>query len=96
MDLSEFFRMWGEISPGGMVNETLLEMCKETLENSGTTYDLLKKVADDGRIIPVLFGYHAVYAARGLFDNLDPTRDNVFYYSMGKTLIGIQIDTVYE
>ena len=96
MDLSEFFRMWGEISPGGMVNETLLEMCKETLENSGTTYDLLKKVADDGRIIPVLFGYHAVYAERGLFDNLDPTRDNVFYYSMGKTLIGIQIDTVYE
>ena len=96
MDLSEFFRMWGEISPGGMVNETLLEMCKETLENSGTTYDLLKKVADDGRIVPVLFGYHAVYAERGLFDNLDPTRDNAFYYSMGKTLIGIQIDTVYE
>ena len=96
MDLSEFFRMWGEISPGGMVNETLLDMCKETLENSGTTYDLLKKVADDGRIIPVLFGYHAVYAERGLFSNLDPVRDNVFHYSMGKTLIGIQIDTVYE
>ena len=31
-----------------------------------------------------------------MFDNLKPTRDNVFYYSMGKTLIGIQIDTVYE
>ena len=96
MDLSEFFRPWGELRPGGLENENILALCKDTLENSGTTYDLLKKVADDGRIIPVLFGYHAVYAERGLFDNLDPTRDNVFYYSMGKTLIGIQIDTVYE
>ncbi len=96
MDLSEFFRMWGNISSGGMVNDTILEMCKDTLENSGTTYDLLKLIADDGRIIPVLFGYHAVYAERGLFDNLSPTRDNAFYYSMGKTLLGIQIDTVYE
>lgn len=96
MDLSEFFRMWGNISSGGMVNDTILEMCKDTLENSGTTYDLLKLIADDGRIIPVLFGYHTVYAERGLFDSLSPTRDNAFYYSMGKTLLGIQIDTVYE
>lgn len=96
MDLSEFFRMWGEISSGGMPTDSLLDLCKDTLENSGNTYDLMKLIADDGRIIPVLFGYHAVYAERGLFDNLSPTRDNVFYYSMGKTLIGIQIDTVYE
>lgn len=96
MDLSEFFRVWGNLQDGGLPNDTLLEMCKDTLENSGSTYDLLKLVGDDGRIIPVLFGYHAVYAERGLFDNFSPTRDNVFYYSMGKTLIGIQIDTVYE
>ncbi|MGM9588593.1 MAG: ABC transporter substrate-binding protein [Faecousia sp.] len=96
MDLSEFFRNWGNLSVGGIVNDNLLKLCKDTLENSGTTYDLLKLLADDGRIIPVLFGYHAVYAERGLFDNLNPTRDNAFYYSMGKTLIGIQIDTVYE
>ena len=96
MDLSEFFRMWGELSPGGMVNETLLKMCKDTLENSGNTNDLLQKIADDGRVIPILFGYHAVYAERGLFTNLSPTRDNAFFYSMGKTLMGIQIDTVYE
>ena len=96
MDLSEFFRPWGELRPGGLENENILNMCKDTLENSGTTYDLLKLIADDGRIIPVLFGYHAVYAERGLFDKLSPTRDNAFYYSMGKTLLGIQIDTVYE
>ena len=96
MDLSEFFRPWGEIRTAGFDNETLLDMCKDALENSGTTQDLLQKIADDGRIIPILFGYHAVYAERGLFDNLDPTRDNAFFYSMGKTLTGIQIDTVYE
>ena len=96
MDLSEFFRPWGELRPGGLENENLLGMCKDALENSGTTYDLLKKVADDGRVIPVLFGYHAVYAERGQFDNLAPARDNAFFYSMGKTMIGIQIDTVYE
>ena len=56
----------------------------------------MKLIADDGRIIPILFGYHAVYAERGMFDNLNPTRDNAFFYSMGKTLTGIQIDTVYE
>ena len=96
MDLSEFFRVWGDLSSGGMPTDSLLELCKDTLENSGSTYDLLKLIADDGRIIPVLFGYHAVYAERGLFEDLSPTRDNAFYYSMGKTLIGIQIDTVYE
>lgn len=96
MDLSEFFRPWGEIRTAGFDNENLLKLCKDTLENSGTTYDLLKLIADDGRIIPILFGYHAVYAERGMFENLAPTRDNAFYYSMGKTLMGIQIDTVYE
>ena len=96
MDLSEFFRMWGELSPGGLVNENLLDLCKDTLENSGNTQDLLQKIADDGRIIPVLFGHHAVYAERGMFTNLNPARDNAFFYTMGKTTIGIQIDTVYE
>jgi len=96
MDLSEFFRAWGEISSGGLPTDSLLELCKDTLENSGSTFDLLKLIADDGRIVPVLFGYHAVYAERGIFENFNPTRDNTFFYDMGKTLIGIQIDTVYE
>ena len=96
MDLSEFFRNWGDLSSGGLPTDSLLKLCKETLENSGSSYDLLKLIADDGRIIPILFGYHAVYAERGLFYNLDPTRDNAFFYSMGKTLAGIQIDTIYE
>ena len=53
-------------------------------------------MADRNYIIPVLFGYYTVYAERGLFDNLSPARDNVFYYSLGKTMDGTQIETVYD
>ena len=53
-------------------------------------------MAETASIIPVLFGYYTVYAERGLFDNLSPSRDNAFYYTLGKTMSGIQIDTVYN
>ena len=96
MDLSEFFRLWGSLSWGGLPVESLLELCKDTLENSGTQYNMLETIANDGRIIPILFGYHAVYAERGLFENLSPARDNAFFYTMGKTMQNSQIDTVYN
>jgi len=44
----------------------------------------------------VMFGYYTVYAQRGLLPDLSPARDNVFYYSLGKTMAGIQIETVYD
>lgn len=96
MDLTEFFRPWGEMGDGGIANPTIYQMMLSALEDRGNYYDLYKKLADDGRIIPVLFGYHAIYAERGLLTNLDPSRDNVFFYSLGKTLDGIQMETVYE
>ena len=95
-DLSEFFRLWGNLSWGGLPNENILELCKDSLENSGNNYNLLAKLADDGRIIPILFGQHAVYAERGAFTNLNPARDNAFFYTMGRTMNEIQIDTVYN
>ena len=95
-DLSEFFRLWGNLSWGGLPNENILKLCKDSLENSGNNYNLLSKLAEDGRIIPILFGQHAVYAERGAFTNLNPARDNAFFYTMGKTMAGIQIDTVYN
>ena len=64
-------------------------MSLNALENSGNFYNLHKKLAEDGRIIPVMFGYYAVYAQRGLMPTLSPSRDNVFYYSLGKTMDGI-------
>jgi len=89
MDLTEFFRPWGELGYGGLSHELLYEMCTNALENSGNYYNLYKKLGEDGRIIPVMFGYYAVYAQRGLMPNLNPARDNVFYYSLGKTMEGI-------
>ena len=95
-DLTEFFRPYGEMGKGGLSHETLYNMTKNALENSGNYYNLYQKLAEDGRIIPVMFGYYTVYAQRGLIPDLAPARDNVFYYSLGKTLAGIQIETVYE
>lgn len=96
MDLSEFFRPWGEMSWGGLQHETLYDMCKHALENSGNYYNLYQKLADDGRIIPVMFGYYNVYVQRGLMPDLAPSRDNVFYYSLGKTMEAAQIQENYE
>lgn len=95
-DLTEFFRPYGEMGKGGLSHETLYNMTKNTLENSGNYYNLYQKLAEDGRIIPMMFGYYTVYAQRGLMPDLAPARDNVFYYSLGKTMAGIQIETVYE
>ena len=96
MDLTEFFRNWGEMHWGGLTNENLYNMCNNALENSGTYYNLYQKLADDGRIIPLMFGYYNVYAQRGLLPDLNPSRDNVFYYSIGKTMDGVRIEAQAE
>ncbi len=96
MDLTEFFRPYGEMSRGSLSHETLYNMCLNALENSGNFSNLHRTLAQDGRIIPVLFGYYAVYAQRGLLPDLSPSRDNVFYYSMGKNMEDCQLETIYE
>ena len=96
MDLTEFFRPYGEMSRGGLQHETIYSMCLNALENSGNYYNLYQKLADDGRVIPVMFGYYNVYARRGLLPDLAPSRDNVFYYSLGKTMEDVQIETDYD
>ena len=96
MDLTEFFRPWGEMSWGSLANETLYDMVKNALQDSGNYYNLYKKLAEDGRVIPVMFGYYNVYAHRGELPDLNPSRDNVFYYSLGKTMEGILLETVSE
>ena len=94
MDLTEYFRPWGELGWGGLAHETLYSMCLNALENSGNYYNLYKKLGEDGRIIPVMFGYYAVYAQRGLMPDLSPSRDNVFYYTLGKTMEGIKMEAL--
>ena len=84
MDLSEFFRPWGNLSWGSVDNAELYDLCKEALDNHGNYYNLHKALADDGRIIPLLFCGYAIYADRGLVSELQPSRDNVFFYTLGR------------
>ena len=86
MDLSAFFDTYGELSWGGVNDVTGYTMCLQALENHGNYYTLHKTVMDNGLICPVLFRSYAVYATRGLLTELTPSRDNVFYYSMGRSI----------
>ena len=95
-DLSEFFRPWGDMSWGGISNETIYNMVNLSLENSGNYYNLYKLLADQGHIIPVMAGYYAIYAKRGVLSDLNPARDNVFYYTLGKTMESSKIATQFS
>lgn len=85
MDLSPFFRTWGNLSWGAIADEEIFELCQDALENHGNFPNLHKAVADDGSIVPVLFYNYAIYATRGLLTDLKPVRDNTFFYTLGRT-----------
>ena len=85
MDLTPFFHPYGNISRNGVADKDIYNLCLEALENSGNFYNLHKAVADDGSIVPILFGHYTIYATRGLVTNLNPSRDCVFFYSLGRT-----------
>lgn len=85
MDLTEFFYENGKLSFGPMNDETMYALCLKSLENSGNFYDLHQMIMNDGRLCPLLYRSYAVYATRGMIDDLHPSRDNVFYYDLGRT-----------
>lgn len=86
MDLSPFFSSGGALNYGGMEDVGIYTLCMQALENQGNYYDLHKAIMDDGYLCPVVFRSYAVYAARGLVTNLQPARDNLFCYSIGRTM----------
>lgn len=86
MDLTPFFHPYGNIRYNGMADAMLYNLNCNALENHGNYYNLHKAVADDGRLCPILFGSYAVYASRGLLTDLSPSRDNVFFYTVGRTM----------
>lgn len=85
-ELTAFFRGYGNLGWGGITDGTLYNMTKEALANDGNFYNLNQMVADDAKIIPVMFGTYCVYAERGEMLDLAPSRDNVFFYTVGKTM----------
>ena len=86
MDLSAFCATYGELSWGGVNDLGAYALSLQALENHGNYFTLHKQVMDQGLICPVLFRSYSVYAVRGLLSDLTPARDNLFYYSMDKTL----------
>ena len=96
MDLSAFYAPYGNLSRNGVSDATLYSLCLESLANQGNYYNLHKAVADDGRIIPIAFFGYSIYATRGLLTDLTPARDNIFAYSLGKSMQEIQIPTEYK
>lgn len=86
MDLSAFFSPTGSLSYGGLDDVAAYDLCKQALENHGNYYTLHKTIMDNGLLCPVVSGSYAVYAERGLLKDLSPARDNLFCYSLGKTM----------
>lgn len=92
MDLTPFYYTWGNLSYGHIENMPLYALCKDALANSGNYYNLHQKAMEDGRLCPVVFYNYAVYATRGSLTSLEPARDNVFCYSLGKTMEDCLLD----
>lgn len=91
MDLSQFFYLYAPLCYGNAENEAAYALCEDALANQGSYYNLHKKVMDEGLICPILFHSYAVYATRGTVTDLAPGRDNVFFYTIGKSLMDIQV-----
>ena len=91
MDLSQFFYLYASMSFGNMEDEATYAMCEEALANQGNYYNLHKKIMDEGRICPILFRNYAVYGRRGVVSQLNPSRENGFYYTLGLSLADIQV-----
>lgn len=96
MDLTPFFSRWGNMSYNGVYSTDIYELCLDALENHGNYYNLLKTVAEDGRIVPILFSTQTVFASRGLLSDLAPARDNVFFYTRGRTMAEAKLETIYN
>lgn len=86
MDLSHFFSTTGNLNYGGLSDITTYTFSQQALENHGNFYTLHQSIMENGMLCSVLFRNYAIYATRGLLTDLTPSRDNVFYYSIGKTM----------
>lgn len=84
MDLSAFFAPKGSLNFGSLSDAAIYSLCQEALANVGNYYTLHQKVMQDGMLIPILFRSYAIYTQRGLFTELTPAKDHVFYYEIIK------------
>lgn len=86
MDISAFFGANTTLNYGGLNDPALYQMCLDAMTNAGNFYKLHEAVMEEGQLCPILFQGDAVFVRRGVMSNLSPARDNVFHYSLGRTL----------
>lgn len=86
MDLSAFFANQGSLSYGGLSDVGIHALCLNALANSGNYASLHKKIMDEGWLCPLLFQSYGIYCARGVVSSLAPARDNLFFYTTGRTM----------
>ena len=86
MDLSAFFGTNTTLNYGGLADPSLYAMSLEALANEGNYYKLHELVMEEGQLCPILFQHNAIYTQRGDFPDLSPTRDGIFFYTLGRTL----------
>lgn len=67
LDLSPFFSQNGALSYGGLASGELQNLCDLVLANRGNSYDLQKRIMEDGLLCPVAFKTTACYLHRGVF-----------------------------
>lgn len=91
MDLSAFYSTSGALCYGGLSDPAILAICQDALENSGNYETMHRMVMEDGMLCPILFRSYAIYTTRGVFETLEPARDHVFFYSLGKKMEEIDI-----
>ncbi len=90
MDLTAFYENGGALSYGGLADAAIHVLCQEAMANSGNYYTLYQKVMDDAMLCPILVRSYAIYTTRGTIPELDPARDNLFCYSIGKRIEDVQ------
>ena len=91
MDLTAFFGDKGSLNYGKITDVAAYNMSLDALADSGNYQSLHKYVMDDGRLCPILVRSDAVYGRRGHFPGLSPSRDTIFYYTLGKTMADAKI-----
>lgn len=93
MDLTAFFHTEGALNFGSLADPICYSLCQESMANLGNFYSLHRTVMDDGMLCPILFRSYAIYVGRGAIDALDPARDNLFFYSLGKNMEDCKLDS---
>lgn len=91
MDLSAFFDPDGALSYGGLADTANFALAQGVLENEGNRSYLYKRIMGSGMLIPLLFRSYAIYVQRGLFEEMTPAKDHIFYYDLGRTMESAQI-----